>query len=487
MSNRATANGIHWITAIALAAALSCASRAADDSETGAGPVSSGGGGPVSLEDQLRQMQSELANLRHDNAAMKGEIDELRARTEDNWLTEERANEIRTIVEDVLADADTRSSLLNDGLAAGWSEHFFLASPDGRFMLMLEGLVQARFIFSGQNNHNYQYGFENSRTYLTFRGHVFTPDLTYLVRGNFNPEAQQISQQTTLPGGFMQLLDAWVRYNLDDSWSARVGQFKLPFNREELVYAANQQVVERSLVNQLMNLGRSQGFEVTFLKDQSRLSAMYSDGASPLAASGLIGGSGANTAALASPADYAVSMRYEHLLAGNWEQFRDFTSPQGEEPGTMAGVAVHYQKSEAQNTPFFAAAADLSWEFGGANAFVGATYWYIDNQVQGIFDFFGIVAQVGVYVAPKWEVYLRGEYLQGENRGAGANTIPLKDLGIFTLGANYYIEGHDVKWTADVGFAVTPVSPQFANQLAGWRPDTDTGEVVFRTQLQLLF
>jgi hypothetical protein len=123
-------------------------------------------------------------------------------------------------------------------------------------------------------------------------------------------------------------------------------------------------------------------------------------------------------------------------------------------------------------------------EFGGANAFVGATYWYIDNRQFGIFDVFGIVGQVGMYVAPKWELFLRGEYMQAENRGGN---IAFADLGIFTLGANYYIEGQDVKWTSDVGFSVTPVSFFFANNLAGWRPDTNDGEIVFRTQLQLQF
>ena len=470
-------------------AAIAAASLAA-----GSPGQSAADAGGTSLEDQLKQMQKELESLRSENKDMRGEIDELRASTQDNWLTEQRTEEIRAIVQDVQADSETRSSLLNDGLAAGWSEHFFLASPDGRFLLILEGLMQTRFMFSGEGGHDYQYGFENARTYLTFRGHVFTPDLTYLVRGNFSSQTQQLNNSqgnvgAILPGGFMQLLDAWVRYNLDDTWSVRVGQFKLPYNREELVYSADQQIVERSLVNQMMSIGRSQGLELTHVKNQSRLALMYSDGATVNQRnfSAVIGGSGANSQAMTSPADYAVTTRYEHLIAGNWEQFRDFTSPRGVESGIMAGLAAHYQKAETNETPFFAAAADLSWEFGGANAFVGATYWYIDSRANGIFDVFGIVGQVGIYVAPKWEFYVRGEYMQAENRAAGAGAIPFADLGIFTLGANYYIEGQDVKWTSDVGFSVTPVSFFFANNLAGWRADPTDGEIVFRTQLQLQF
>jgi hypothetical protein len=81
--------------------------------------------GASSVERQLRSMQEEMDRLRTDNSKMRNEIDDLRASTQDDWLTEQRAAEIRGIVQDVLADADTRASLLNDGLMAGWSENYF--------------------------------------------------------------------------------------------------------------------------------------------------------------------------------------------------------------------------------------------------------------------------------------------------------------------------------------------------------------------------
>ena len=79
------------------------------------------------VRDQLRTLIDEVKGLRSDNTAMREEIDELRAATRDDWLTERRADEIRGIVQDVLADADTRASFQTDGLIAGWSDQFFLA------------------------------------------------------------------------------------------------------------------------------------------------------------------------------------------------------------------------------------------------------------------------------------------------------------------------------------------------------------------------
>ncbi|MCI0677253.1 MAG: septum formation initiator family protein, partial [Phycisphaerales bacterium] len=80
----------------------------------------SGGGGDDPVQAQLRQMQEQLEALRNENQTMKGEIDELRAATNEDWLTEARADEIRGLVSEVLSDADTRASLLQDGLMAGW-------------------------------------------------------------------------------------------------------------------------------------------------------------------------------------------------------------------------------------------------------------------------------------------------------------------------------------------------------------------------------
>src|SRR5262245_21772649 len=67
----------------------------------------------VTVDNRLDAMQREIERLRQDNQHMKGEIDELRSQTGDNWLTEKRADEIRGLVQDVLADADSRASLLD--------------------------------------------------------------------------------------------------------------------------------------------------------------------------------------------------------------------------------------------------------------------------------------------------------------------------------------------------------------------------------------
>ena len=100
-------------------------------------------------------------------------------------------------------------------------------------------------------------------------------------------------------------------------------------------------------------------------------------------------------------AEFAFAARYEHLVAGNWAQFIDFTSPPGEEFGAMVGVAAFYQQDAfgtgqgpaRTEDRWFTATGDVSLEWGGANAFMAVLYHYIDDTVFGAINVVGITAQ----------------------------------------------------------------------------------------------
>lgn len=458
------------------------------------------------VEKRLEAMQQEIERLRDDNSSMKNEIERLHSQVGPDWMTQARADEIRGLVADVLADADTRASLLQGGQTAGWNEHFFLASPDGRFKLQLEGQMQIRFVLNWKDGpgDGTVYGFENTRTKLTFRGHVFSPDTTYLIRGNFSREQIALSAATGGPaispggatdhGGIFQLQDAWIQQQINQELSVRVGQFKLPFTREELVSSQYQLLVERSLVNISQNLGRSQGVQLDYYTDLWSLSLAVSD-----AAHDQIGGFGTiaqtvpeNTPALTRLAEFAITGRGQWLVAGTWEQFEDFTSPPDEQFGLMLGAAGHWQKNQfgvvsgtRDEEYWYAVTGDVSIEWGGINAFASFTWDYVDNAGIGIVEVYGAVVQAGIYVTPKLELVGRFEYGR-LTLDANAN---FSNLYLATIGANYYIDGHDLKLSADVGFAISHIENTWDADIAGWVADTPGHEpqVVVRTQLQLLF
>ena len=79
---------------------------------------------------------------------MKAEIAALKAQQGEQWLTEQRAEQVRGIVQDVLADADTRASLQNTAATSGYDNGFFISSADGNFKLKITALEQVRFVYN---------------------------------------------------------------------------------------------------------------------------------------------------------------------------------------------------------------------------------------------------------------------------------------------------------------------------------------------------
>jgi len=461
--------GLSLCLAAGTALTVSAALADGDAAESPDGP---------SLEDLLERIE----RLEQDKAQMADEMDELRTQVADDWLTEQRADEIRDLVSDVLADADTRSSLLQDGMTAGWDEHFFLASPDGRFRLQFDGLLQVRWLWNYHDEgDNYVSGFENTRTKFTLRGHVFSPDVQYLIRYN-----------VARSGGGNGLQDAWIRYHLNDQLSVRFGQFKLPFNREELVRPGYQQAVERSLVSERLGIARSQGIELTWTPGDSRFAIMASDGGTD--SFGLVGTAPANTPWSSVDSEWAFTARWEQLVAGSWDQFVQFTSPPGDPFALMWGIAGHAQRGEYTGAPsagrdedyWYGMTADVSVEFGGANLF-GALIWqHYDTPNRDDFDVWGIVVQGGTYFTEKLEGFARFEYGHVE---VDDFFFDFEDLWLLTIGTNYYFDGQDLKWSADIGFGFNAIDVSWNSDIAGWRVDQAGGDpqVVFRTQFQLMF
>jgi hypothetical protein len=117
--------------------------------------------------------------LRAEVAELRSTVARLQAEHGDDWLTEQRADEIRALVQDVLADADTRANLLQDGMTAGWDKGFFLGSADGNWLLRIGGQIQVRYAASFQDDapdgEDDRYGFEVRRAKLKLKGHVVDP------------------------------------------------------------------------------------------------------------------------------------------------------------------------------------------------------------------------------------------------------------------------------------------------------------------------
>ena len=429
-------------------------------------------------------------------AELKQELAELKQQNGQDWLTEQRSSEIRGIVQDVLADADTRTSLQSSGAMAGYNNGFFLASPDGNFSLKVGGQIQIRWVMNSAKDQRTAYGFENRRTKLDFQGNVFSKDWTYRVRNNF-----------TADGGVSGLEFAYVQKAMDNGMSIRVGQFQAPWLREVLVDASMQLAAERSVVAQLFSQGYSQGIQWGMESDSFRINAGFFDGiggATPLTGSGLSNNS-RNTTWSASPTSYAFAARADFKLSGDWSQFDDFSSFKGEEAGMMAGVAVIYQRGNGNGgnmsyapapnndgTKSFGITGDFTWDFGGASLFASGV-WVQNKPKSGNGDKtspWGVTVQGGYFVSEDAELFARYEYLNYNISNPGPNVVN-KYNGV-TFGVNYFFAA-GVKFTTDFSWNLKSLDggqgTGVALNGAGFRPDqpNEDNQWALRAQLQLLF
>ncbi len=495
--------------------------------------------GGASLEALLQRIDS----LERKNKSLDTQVADLKALEGEKWLSEERAGQIRGVVEDVLADSESRASLRQDAMTAGWNDGFFLASPDGRFKLEVGGFVQPAFMWSNINPLDNKpvdqlanrYGFGSGGfNELIFKGHVFSPAIQFMVKTNFvfnqaigiarNDPNNNVQGSDS---GQLQLLDAWARINFSDNWSLRFGQYRLPYAREQLVVDQYQMAVSRSIVSRNYGLWYSQGMELQFQGDDTRWNLSVDNGATDNVLGEnlkVVGSEPLNSPWSAQQSSYSVNSRVEWKPFGAWDDFNSFTSPVGEQAGMLLGIAFHTQMTTPSSTydtslttqsgknDWNSATIDGQWNFGGASIFASAYYNYINSNASyqatslgaptninlGYINAYGFTFQPAMYIDPKVEIFSRYEYSNWTTSNAEPiSTAPPTSsistlnqqgpLSVVTVGLNWYLDGQDLKWTTDFGMNVgSDVGGSYIDTPSGWRA-SGQGEFVFRTRLQLIF
>jgi hypothetical protein len=498
-------------------------------------------------EPSVSDLLKRLDVLEERNKDLEGKVTDLTRQQGEEWLGEQRAAQIREVVRDVLADSEQRASLRDGGMTAGWNDGFFLASPDGRFRMNLGGFVQTRFIWSAIqtspsvpyvfDRQQERYGFDVPQVQLWADGHIFSRDFQYMVKARFyeqfltelNKGAGNFAVGAADYSGF-ELMDAWARINLDDNWSVRAGQFRSPYSRGFLVLEQYQMSASRSVIDYHYALGYTQGLELEYASDEARARISVNNGGED----NLLGDTDANYGSpgfvifptgsygsqnapyWAQPVSMSFTGRFDWKPAGSWDQFRSYTSPAMEEFGMLLGLGFHFQESYAYQpnnsapgtvdptNTWVATTLDAQLNFGGASFYGAFFYNYLQSpgaiQPQlgaptttfgdlGDFSIFAFQTMVSGYISPKLELFGRYEFalIDGIDTSQLSPDLANPDpLNLLTIGVNWYLDGQDLKWTTDLGWAIGPVHPWFADIEAGWRPSA-SDEVVFRTQLQLMF
>lgn len=126
-----------------------------------------------------------------------------------------------------------------------------IRSPDGNFHAHIDWRVQFRFTNStfddgsiGQSPEVREGDFVVSRARFKLGGHAYRPWLSYYFEYDF-PSSR--------------MLDFRLTAEVTDAFRVRVGQWKIPYNRERVDSSGKQQFVERSIANDPFTVDRQQG------------------------------------------------------------------------------------------------------------------------------------------------------------------------------------------------------------------------------------
>jgi hypothetical protein len=479
-------------------------------------------------------------------AALKARIAQLESQQGDNWMTKERESQIKKVVDDVLKDAKSRGDFLG-GAQVGYSSGsgFFIQSPDGNNKLNISGFVQARYEYAYQNAFNGRHftrtipaslgssgsgnaavtitqpdpgnssGFDIRRARVSFSGNIFSKDLTFKLEGDFYGNST----------GNFTITDAFVAYRFDDALKVKVGSYKVPFAKAELMSDTVMQFAERPEELVAFDPVRALGVSLygDLVKDQLSYEFSVNDGGSSntlrqddtvgLAANldnrmgyyGRLQWAGAGKISdfaeepdlRDDPKDFiwmlGLAGGYESQNATNYS----YPSPQSStsikglsNAAGTAGFAGNY----ALNGDVYRATLDWSAKYQGLSVNVAGYFQEINVNPGNVSSTSGTTIGYGPYGAGKTSFFQWGGYgqigyfvvpqkLEIVARAGVLGTEGAPNIGQFyTLGANYYVYKHNFKIVGDVTYIPEAPYTDAASSLL-----QNSQDIVFRLQAQLKF
>lgn len=364
-----------------------------------------------------------------------------------------------------------------------------IRNADDSLSLNIRGRIQARATLTEEDEDGEApvTGMVVRRLRVVFQGNATGPHLTYYIQLAF-------SNQDMEPDLRSPLRDAYFTWTLARDAKLRVGQMKVPFDRQRVNSSSALQMADRSMVVGELNLDRDVGLQL-FSKDLLGLGGKLGYSL------GVFGGDGRNRLAEAFGLLYAA--RLELRPMGGFEDTVEADIERAHAPKLAVGIAFAYNQNtdrprsttgvpyEDARFDYVHAGADAIFKWRGFSAQAEALLRRADKNsrigaVDGESETFysrsawGAFVQVGQMVTEHAEVCARYGYLEPLS-GTDPELERAHELG---PGASYYFREHNLKVQADYLF-----SPRSGGVLLaeGVRQGFDQGTHEVRLQTQLYF
>ncbi len=437
--------------------------------------------------------------------AAEARIAELSVNQDADWMTEQRSEQIRGLVQDVLSDADTRASLQGDGSTSGYNDGFYIQSADGKWSMKINGLFQERFnVGSGRNGGNAgasadaagdyttAFGFETTRAALNFSGSL-AGDIYYNARLDWSPYNNGNASGTRAGGGISNNPLEWAYggFSLNDNMKLQMGRQKYEVQRAFIVNAENQLGIERGAGTYFWYTSNlTNGIKLLYDNNNLRGNVMFSNGST--------GNGAVNSQDWANNNHgWGVSGRGEMLLQGDWSQFdQTMGSTRGAAMGMMLGVGAAYLKNTDKDPLTFdvpnnwLVSADYSIAADGWSLMGSATYGQNRSNTTNE-NSFGFEVLGGYWLSDADQAYASWQWLYpGQTTGVTSSR-----LNMLTLGWNHHMGGNvklSVDWSWNFSDPHTTLAAGgSAHGYTGWwgggAAQTSGSQWMLRTQLQVAF
>jgi phosphate-selective porin OprO and OprP len=417
--------------------------------------------------------------------------------TDDPEKQEDVTTELNESGPEPVRELISKPKVFYNFLKSHYDDGLVFETKRGNFSVRYRTLIQFQFSAIDQDN-NTDTDFFFRRFRLKFNGHVLRPWLTY--RLQLSRDDVRIGQVGD--GSGVEFKDFYIDAVYFDKIFPRIGQFKVPFNREQLNPGSALLLVERSIVNTEFSFGRKIGGALYGIlgKHVAYGAAVYTSPATDDTADASSVDS--ETFAGRLQLNFGGTLEYSNggfPTGGDYALVPDFTKV----PVFVFGAAVVYlpslsvKENEGDSGALIERFIELGISKGNVVSVTGdaayklpmfnveAAYLgrWIEPEIGGretVYDQ-GLRIQTGLFLMPDTiEIAGRWAYIFYDTSPAEAGVVEAlrNNSSELTTGINYYISKSN-NWKVQLSYTF------ISNKFAQGAPDTD--QKGLRIQFQAYF
>lgn len=205
------------------------------------------------LTEHLQALEKTVASQKEEIESQRREIEAIKARPEYVVSKEELRGATEAQVKDYLGTEEfiheyvkVYPSKVKTEYKLG--EGFTFETLDDKYLLEILGRLQTRYDFKSKEDDRDTSSFRINRLRWILHGHAYSPDLHYFTELELNNL------------GTPQLKDAYLAYHFFPELHLQAGQWKVPYNRQNMASDFRKQLIDVSIVNNAFSLDRDIGF-----------------------------------------------------------------------------------------------------------------------------------------------------------------------------------------------------------------------------------